>query len=235
MNTKWAFHLGTLAMLLTACTRQISPSTVTATETPFLTQTPTPTSSVKLELNACVATDEAIRIREGPGTDYEAIGALASGACITILGRNTDSSWVYMETADGFTGWVAAWLLTIDGDLSNVSVQNDSGDFVAATESPPIQSVQLCTNIANLLNSNVTCKLETAYCIYLPEVDSSPTFCTDKPYPSHFFQFVVFGEDWSEYNGRCVIVTGLLETYSNGEEGFLQMVGHDRSQVSSCQ
>lgn len=230
MKTKWLFHVGILATLLTTCTRSISPPAATATNTPFFTQTPVPTSAVNLELNACVATDEAVRIRQGPGTDHEAIGALAPGACITILERNADSTWVYMETADGFGGWVAAFLLAIDGDLSKVSVQSSDND--ATTE---VQSIPLCTNIANLIGSNVTCQIETAYCIYVPEGDGSSTFCTDKAHPNHFFQFVVAGADWSEYDGNCLVVMGLLESYFNGQEGLLQIIGHDRSQVSFCQ
>jgi hypothetical protein len=230
MNTKWLVQVGILAALLTGCTRQISRPTASATNLPFLTQTPSPTSSIPVELNACVATDEAVRIREGPGTDYDPIGALAPGACITILGRNSDSSWVYMETADGFAGWVAAWLLTIDGDLSKVSVQSGDND----TPTPEVQSVPLCTDVANLIDSNVTCKIETAYCAYLPDADGGTTLCTDKPYPNHFFQVTVPGEDWSDYNGQCIIVTGALESFFNGQEGLLQIVGHDRSQVSSC-
>src|SRR5690349_5740437 len=110
MNTKWVPHLGILVILLSACSRNIPTPTATVTSNSFPTQTSVPTVPIVLELNACVATDEVIRIREGPGTDFEAIGALAPGACITILGRNTDGSWVYMATADNFTGWVAAWL-----------------------------------------------------------------------------------------------------------------------------
>lgn len=235
MNTKWVPHLGILVILLSACSRNIPTPTATATSNSFPTQTSVSTIPVILELNACVATDEAIRIREGPGTDYEAIGALAPGACITIFGRNADASWVYMATADSFTGWVAAWLLTIDGDLSQVAVRYDSDHNVAAMQTPAIQAIQLCANIANLLGSNVTCKIEAAYCVYLPDEDGSPTFCTDKPYPNQLFQFVVFGEDWSEYNNRCVVITGLLETYFNGQQGLLQIVGHDRSQISACQ
>jgi uncharacterized protein YgiM (DUF1202 family) len=122
MKTKQVLHLGILAVLLSACSRSTAIPTETATSKQF--PTATPATPIKLELNACVATDEAIRIREGPGTDYEVIGGLAPGACITISERNTDASWVYIETADNFTGWVAAWLLTIDGDLSKVSVQS---------------------------------------------------------------------------------------------------------------
>ena len=235
MKTRWVLHFGILFMLLTACTRSISTPPVTATSSSVPAETAAPTSSIKVELSACVAPDEAIRIREGPGTNYEAIGALAAGACITILERNPDSSWVYIQTADNFTGWVGAWLLTVEGDLSKVSVQNSSDEFAAATETAQAQSTQLCTNIANLLGSNVTCKLETAYCIYLPDSDGNATFCTDQPYPNHFFQFIIVGEDWSDYNGQCMIVSGLLESYYDGQQGLLQIIGHDRSQVSSCQ
>jgi uncharacterized protein YgiM (DUF1202 family) len=235
MNTKWVTQLGILIILLSACSTNISTPIATATSNLFPTQTTVSITPIKLELNACVATEEAIRIRSGPGTDYEAIGALAAGACITILERSPDSSWVYMATADDFTGWVAAWLLTIDGDLSKVAVQNERDNFAVATQSPQFQSIQPCANIANLLGSTVTCKIETAYCVYLPDADGSPTFCTDKPDPNHLFQFVVFGEDWSEYNGICMTVTGLLESHFNGQKGLLQIVGHDRSQVSACE
>jgi hypothetical protein len=231
MKLKPILHFGILAILLAACTRSVSTPSATATIQLIRTQTPIPTIPIDLELNACVATDEAVRIRQGPGTDFEATGALAPGACITILGRNADSSWVYMETADRFTGWVAAFLLTIDGDLSKVAEKNNNGESVTSQ----VPSIELCTNIANLIGSAVTCKIEPADCVYLPEVDGSPTFCTDRPYPNHFFQFVVAREDWSEYNGSCIVVTGMLESYFNGQEGLLRILGQDRSQVSLCQ
>ena len=81
--------------------------------------TAAPTKHIRL--NACVG-NSTIRIRRGPGTQYEAIGGLAAGTCMTILGRSEDSSWVYM-TAGGETGWVAAWLITIDGSLYGVPVE----------------------------------------------------------------------------------------------------------------
>jgi hypothetical protein len=118
-----------LVLLLSACTgASVSSPTVTdvATRRSLPTVTPQPAAPIMLVLNACVAIDEAVRIREGPGTEYETIGGIASGGCITILGRNADASWVYIETADNFTGWVAAWLLTIEGDLSRVEVMDIS-------------------------------------------------------------------------------------------------------------
>ena len=75
-----------------------------------------------ISLHACVS-NSTIRVRRGPGTQYEVIGGLVSGTCMSILGRNEDLSWVYISTGD-LTGWVAASLLTIDGNLSIVSVSN---------------------------------------------------------------------------------------------------------------
>lgn len=83
---------------------------------PRPTRTPQPIS-----LFACV-TDWTIRVRKGPGTDYEVIGGLLSGTCMWISGRNEDLTWVYMTSEDNKEGWVAASLLAIDGDLSQVPV-----------------------------------------------------------------------------------------------------------------
>jgi uncharacterized protein YraI len=66
--------------------------------------------------------NSGINIREGPGTQYPVRGGLTSGTCVTILGRNEDSSWFYMTAGGEKTGWVAAWLLNIDGLVSSVSV-----------------------------------------------------------------------------------------------------------------
>lgn len=101
------------------------------------TRTPRPVS-----LQACV-TDSTIRIRQGPGTEYEAIGGMVSGTCMSILGRNADSSWVYMVAEDNKAGWVNASLLTIDGDLSRVSVQGDSDvlSLAPATKLVPTQKL----------------------------------------------------------------------------------------------
>ena len=78
-------------------------------------------------LMGCV-TDSAIRIRHGPGTDFEVMGGLVAGTCMQILGRNQDASWVYIVTEENEAGWVAAWLLTIDGDITSVSLRSASND-----------------------------------------------------------------------------------------------------------
>ena len=236
------------------------PSVATAnpTRTPQPSRTPTkivPTWTPRaVQLQACV-TNETIRIRKGPGTEYEASDGLVSGTCMTILGRNRDASWVYMASEDDKQGWVAAWLLTIDGNVNRVPVRTDMAVSLApATKIPTSKplptatrrnlaiasstSVPLlrpygrpCSEMDDQVGEYVTCRIERAYCDYLPAVNGQPTFCNDRPYPNHKFQMVVFGQDWSDLDGECLAVTGILETYN----GRLQILAEIRSQVSPCE
>jgi hypothetical protein len=221
--------------------------TLTATKTPLprLTRTSRPVS-----IDACV-TDSTINIRKGPGTHYESIGGMVSGTCMAILGRNQDSSWVYMVTEDNKAGWVAASLLTIEGNLSRVSVRSDTGTLSLApptrmlptattkptrvitnTPMPLLSRSELaCSQTASRIGEYVTCKIERADCNYLPATDGSPTFCNDVPYPNHNFTLLVFGEDWSDYDGSCILVSGVVERY----RGLPQIQAVSRSQVSYCE
>ena len=94
----------------------------TLTASPALMAAPEPVS-----LKACVTNSE-INIRKGPGTDFEVMGGLVPGTCMQILGRNQDASWVYMVTEGNEAGWVAAWLLTIEGDITRVSLRSASNE-----------------------------------------------------------------------------------------------------------
>ena len=224
--------------------------TVTATIQTFPTLMPSATQTVTL--NACVI-NEVIRIRRGPGTEYEVIGGLAPKACITILGRDGDATWVYIVTNDNITGWVASSLLTVEGNVDNVSLKSVQSVGVSpfgvrptatgvsifgvrptSTNASLVGSIAFCSKIADQIDSNMMCKVERAYCVYRPDVNSNPTFCNEKPYPDNIFQLVVFGEDCSDYDGHCIIITGFLETYFNGQQAWLQIIGNSRSQVSYC-
>jgi hypothetical protein len=206
-----------------------------------------------LTLLACVM--DTTRIRRGPATHYETIGGLGSGTCLTILGRNEDASWVFMVSDDHQTGWVAVSTLSDIGDISRVSVRDASAIInparptltsaeiaygaalyltkIAATnlpQSPLSQYVVPCFETANRIGDNVSCRMEKAYCDYLPLVEGNATICSDRPPPDDTFTLIVRGEDWSEYDGQCIIVSGYLEI----ERGALQIQALRHSQVSYC-
>ena len=126
--------LGTITVLLLVVFNWLNTSAVPIS-TRMLVPIPTLTPSHALtstpevvSLKACVA-NSAIRIRQGPGIDFEVMGGLDSGTCMQILGRNQDASWVYMVTEENKAGWVAAWLLTIEGDVKMVSVRSALNDL----------------------------------------------------------------------------------------------------------
>ena len=171
--------------VLSAC----APSPTRAVNTPFPTtiSTKIPTSTWTprpVTLHACV-TDATIRVRSGPGTEYEVIGGLVSGTCMSIASRNEDASWVYMVAENNITGWVASSLLTIEGNVKLVTIQSPLNAFgIAPTQSPLdafnfaptatrvpliiptntaqpviIPTVLLCSNTASRIGEYVTCKI----------------------------------------------------------------------------
>ena len=246
--------VGLSSYLLSSGSFFASTTTPALIPTSLLTPGPAPTRIQEpVIISACVS--DTTRIRRGPGTQYETIGGLVSGMCLTILGRNQDASWVSMVSDDHQTGWVAASVLPNAGDISRVSVRDGSAiansgrptltsaeiafgaqaylTEVSATnmpQSPLTRYVVPCFETADRIGDYISCRVEKAYCDYLPALEGSPTFCSDRPYPDYNFVLIVSGADWSDYEGQCLIVSGYLEI----AKGVLQIQADSRSQVSYC-
>jgi hypothetical protein len=62
----------------------------------------TPTSS---QLTAVLAF--GANLREGPGTQYDALDSLNAGDVVTILGRDQAGRWLFVRTSSGQEGWIA--------------------------------------------------------------------------------------------------------------------------------
>ena len=58
-------------------------------------------------------------VRQGPGTNYPQVGALAQGDRVPIVGHNADFTWWAVSYGSG-TGWVFASLVIVEGDTSQV-------------------------------------------------------------------------------------------------------------------
>ena len=76
----------------------------------------------------------------------------------------------------------------------------------------------------------VTVQIDRAYCSYRPDINGSPTFCNDAPYPTHDFTMLVWDQDWSDYDRRCICVYGKVTPY----KGKPEIVLESQSDVSVC-
>lgn len=81
-----------------------------------------------------------LRLRSGPGTTYAPVGLVRAGSALTILGRNAEGNWLYVEVeaGSGARAWVAGWFVTVSGDLTTLSV-------VGAGEAAPPTGVTAAT------------------------------------------------------------------------------------------
>lgn len=79
------------------------------------------------------------------------------------------------------------------------------------------------------IGDNVTCVIMQSSCSYMPKIKGKPTFCNDAPYPGNNFTFLAWGEDLSQYDGKCLIVTGMATLY----KGKPEIIGTESS-LSVC-
>lgn len=98
----------------------------------------------------------------------------------------------------------------------------------SATPSPA--PANNCADMADQVGRTVVCVIPRAHCSYREDVSGSPTFCNDAPFPTHEFTLLVWGQDWSELDGRCLKIEGYLSRY----QGKPQIVAESREQVALC-
>ena len=77
---------------------------------------------------AATIAGERINLRNGPGTDYDAVGRISVGAPVQVIGRSHDGGWFQIrERAGKPTYWVSSELLTLpEGSADTLfEVQSD--------------------------------------------------------------------------------------------------------------
>lgn len=121
------------------------------------------------------------------------------------------SDWEIEQDAENFNNYIE--------EQNNIERQNNS-----------TTDIMLCADTGNLIGEYVFCKIPVTYCSYQPSETESPTFCNDEPYPNNAFTLVVWGEDWSDYDGKCILVNGIVTIY----DGKPQITATGRGQVLEC-
>jgi uncharacterized protein YraI len=75
-----------------------------------------------------------LRVRSGPGTGYPTVTTIPAGTSVPVLGYDAAADWIRVDY-NGQQGWSAAWLATINGDLSGLT-GTPAADASSATAPP---------------------------------------------------------------------------------------------------
>ncbi|GIK54740.1 MAG: SH3 domain-containing protein [Chloroflexi bacterium] len=87
------------------------------------TATPTP---ISLANATGIVNTGALNVRSGPGVQYNVIAAVYFGDVVTLLGRNGDATWLYIQTAAAVRGWVNARYITPSVAVTSLPVIDSS-------------------------------------------------------------------------------------------------------------
>jgi uncharacterized protein YgiM (DUF1202 family) len=77
------------------------------------TTTTSPTATV---------TTGALNVRSGPGIGYDVVGVAYQDDTLTLVGRNTDVSWIQVQLASGIVGWVGNYYIRPNMPLNRLPV-----------------------------------------------------------------------------------------------------------------
>ena len=148
------------------------------------------------------------------------IGLVIAAAACAPNSNGTPIDDIFSETQEALEATQTSLAATAEGKISE---QTDLGH----EETPEVMP---CSDAGRYLGKEVTCMIRRAYCSYRPDIKGSPTFCNDAPYPGHEFTLLVWEQDWSEFDGECLLVTGILSRY----KGKLEIIAESRSAVQRC-
>ncbi len=95
----------------------VAPVAAEVTPEPTVEATPEDTAAGETpavdEVFATVSSSGNVRVRGGPGTDFDIVDNLANGTRVQVLGYNDAGDWVNVRLDDGVEGWISASLLDI--------------------------------------------------------------------------------------------------------------------------
>jgi uncharacterized protein YgiM (DUF1202 family) len=83
----------------------------------------TPETPSIVTLNVAVIADPGATLRIEPATQAQVVGEALLGATLTASGRTDTGDWLLVTLADGRRGWIAANLVSVDGDAATLAVQ----------------------------------------------------------------------------------------------------------------
>ena len=139
-----------------------TPEAVVNTSTPTVTPTHTSTPTITPTPQPVAIASNAINVRGGPGTVYPAVGSMKQDEEALIIAKNKTGDWWQVQLSDDRTGWVSDNVVTIQGDVSPISVATNiptppPTSTPAATPTPTAPAVDYVVKSIRLWGPEENC------------------------------------------------------------------------------
>ena len=96
---------------------------------------------------------EGVRLRTGPGTNYDTITVIYSGSVVSVLDKS-NSEWTKVKTSDGKEGYCSSQYLTFSSGTSS-SGSGTSAGTSSGSDSQPIRTLTLDTRSYVMAPGNI--------------------------------------------------------------------------------
>lgn len=120
------------------------------TFTPIPTETPipptpsdTPVPTATPPIVGIVNSLETVNVREGPGTEFDAVEALVPGTGVNILGQNPEGTWLNIRMEDGLEGWISSRLVRLEPTATPIPTFTSTPDLTALFLGTPLPTALL--------------------------------------------------------------------------------------------
>lgn len=161
---------------------------------------------------------QQINVRNGPGTNFEALGMLNVNDVVTLSGKNSSGTWLQIEYAsgDGGKGWVsAAYVQTDEADA--LPIIGDAGEALG-TATPTDIPVTLTPTVVPAPSDNDTSESPAINIMFSTTEARSFSYSSDVSSPEGD------AEDWISFrasNPQSEVVTLYLDLECSGNGTLL--------------
>lgn len=106
-------------------------------------------------ITAVINTGE-LNVRFGAGPGYPVVTKVVLGDVVTLLARNSNSSWVYVTAPDGKKGWISTFYITASALLGSLPVKADftPTGWITASVANLRKGPSLSADVITTLNQN---------------------------------------------------------------------------------
>lgn len=128
--------LGAFVLVFSACQPIVDPALLEAQQ-PAAEAAEEPAAVVDVEPAKATVNTRSLRVRQGPGDEFEQIGSIKEGETYSVSGMSSDGAWIQLavEALEGGSGWVSTEFVTLEGDITNIPTVEVEG-APAATAVP---------------------------------------------------------------------------------------------------